>query len=228
MSGQITGRASLSNSTPASDYAIELNGINTTDATTRILINCGTLNATGVGYGARVLNATIDGYGVGTFITSNGNSAIGHVVNAQSNSLAIPAFAARSNGQSAGGSIGYVWMNGNTQSFFHSIMHNEELRFYNPTGTIYSIRDRLITNITFGSNYDPAFPDQPDNIVLLEGPFVAGSSDSATVSIALQRNLGLSNALYPAALVKYNPLYGNELTENSGVMEQDVIWQVSP
>ncbi len=83
-------------------------------------------------------------------------------------------------------------------------------------------------NITFGSNYDPAFPDQPDNIVLLEGPFVAGSSDSATVSIALQRNLGLSNALYPAALVKYNPLYGNELTENSGVMEQDVIWQVSP
>ncbi len=82
--------------------------------------------------------------------------------------------------------------------------------------------------ITFGSSYSPNFPGQPDKIILLEGPFVAGSSDVTTVNIELRRNLGLSNALYPAALVKYNPIYGRELTENSGVMEQDVIWKVSP
>jgi hypothetical protein len=154
VSSKITGRASLSNSNLFDDYAIKLNGISTTDTTTRILIECGTLNSQGIGYGARALNATIDGYGVGTFVRNNtSNSAIGHVVvTGSNNSLAIPAFAAQTNGQTAGGSIGYIWMDGNTQCFFHSIMHNQELRLYNPTGTIYFIRDRLTTNITFGAN----------------------------------------------------------------------------
>jgi hypothetical protein len=153
VSSKITGRAALSNSDLFDDYAIQLNGISTTDTTSRILIECGTLNSTGIGFGARALNATINGFAVGTLISNNSsNSAIGHVVTTTGNSLAIPAFAARTNGQSAGGSVGYVWMDGNTQSYFHSIMHNAELRLYNSGGTIYFINDRTTNNITFGAN----------------------------------------------------------------------------
>ena len=154
VSGMITGRT-LSNSTGASDYSIDLNGISTTDATTRILINCGTLSSTGAGFGARGLQATVSDYGVGTFINANGNSSIGHVVTTASNSLSIRGFAVRSNGQATGGSIAYTWFNGNNVDFYHSI-HNDgtyhNLRLYNSTGSIYYVRDLGTTNITFGAN----------------------------------------------------------------------------
>jgi hypothetical protein len=151
VSGQITGRT-LSNSTGASDYSIELNGISTTDATTRILINCGTLSSTGVGFGARIINATVSDYAVGTFINNTGDSSIGHVVNTGGNSLQVSGFAVRTNGQSTGGSIGYVWMSGNTKLFYHSVFADESLKLWNRNGDIYYVRDRDTTNITFGSS----------------------------------------------------------------------------
>jgi hypothetical protein len=151
VSGQITGRT-LSNSTGASDYSIELNGISTTDATTRILINCGTLSSTGIGFGARIINATVSDYAVGTFINNTGDSSIGHVVNTGGNSLQVSGFAVRTNGQSTGGSIGYVWMSGNTKLFYHSVFADESLKLWNRNGDIYYVRDRETTNITFGSS----------------------------------------------------------------------------
>jgi hypothetical protein len=145
--------SALTNTSSATDYAILLNGINTTDTTTRYLIELGTLSATGIGYGAQGIRASVSNYGVGTFITNNENNSIGHVVNAGSGTSAVPGFAVRTNGQGSGGSIGYVWMTGNAQYFFHSIFAADgALKLYNRTGDIYYVRDRTTTNITFGAN----------------------------------------------------------------------------
>lgn len=78
-------------------------------------------------------------------------------------------------------------------------------------------------NITLVAN-----PSGGDNIIIIEGPFVAGNGSSGAANITSNRNLGIYNALYPAVIVRYNNLYANELTRASGLMEQTVIWQIDP
>jgi hypothetical protein len=155
VSSTINGRALLTNTSSSTDYAILLNGINTTDTTTRYLINLGALSSTGAIFGAQGITGSVSNYGVGTFITNNQNNSIGHVVSASSGTLAVPGFSVRTNGQGTGGSIGYTWMVGNNQFFFHSVFNDGtyyNLRLFNTTGAIYYVRDRTTTNITFGAN----------------------------------------------------------------------------
>ncbi len=82
--------------------------------------------------------------------------------------------------------------------------------------------------ITFLSSYDGSNPATIDKVIILEGPLVAGSQDTQLVNIELRRNLGLHNALYPAVLVRYSSFYMTEITEDSGIMQTDIIWKVSP
>jgi hypothetical protein len=153
--GMITGRATMSNTQTSTDYAIQLNGISTTDATTRQLISLGSLGSTGILYGAIGITANLTDNSVGTWIFANGANTIGHGVVADSGTATVDAFMARTNGQGTGGSIGYAWRVGNSTHYNFNVYNDGtyyNLRLFNRTGIISYIRDRDTTNITFGSN----------------------------------------------------------------------------
>lgn len=85
------------------------------------------------------------------------------------------------------------------------------------------------SSIIFESVYNEEIPGQIDKIILLEGPFVAGTNNEAsTVNIELRRNLGVWNSQYPAALVRLNNIFINKLKDIAEITESTVIWQVSP
>jgi hypothetical protein len=155
VSGQITGQAQFTNSTPTSTNSILLNGISTTDTGTRTLISIGTLSSTGILYGAIGIQGSLQNNSVGTLITTTTAEAIGHMANATSGTNTVNGFTARTNGQGTGGSIGFTWRVSNSTFFWHSIYNDGtyyNLRLFNGVGAIYYVRDRTTTNITFGAN----------------------------------------------------------------------------
>jgi hypothetical protein len=155
VSGQITGQAQFTNSTPTSTHSILLNGISTTDTGTRTLVNLGALSSTGIAYGAIGIQASVSNFAVGTLITNNESNAITYMANATSGTNTVNGFTARTNGQGTGGSIGFTWRVGNSTFFWHSVFNDGtyyNLKLFNRTGDIYYVRDRDTTNITFGAS----------------------------------------------------------------------------
>jgi hypothetical protein len=155
VSGQITGQAQFTNSTPTSTYSILLNGISTTDTGTRALVLLGSLSSTGIAYGAIGIQGTLQNNSVGTLMTTTTAEAIGHMANATSGTNTVNGFTARTNGQGTGGSIGFTWRVGNSTFFWHSVFNDGtyyNLKLFNRTGDIYYVRDRDTTNITFGAS----------------------------------------------------------------------------
>lgn len=144
----------LTNANTPTVHILNINGIQTTDAITRSAINFSVLSSAGIIFGARGINATLTNNSCGTFFTTNAAFSIGHVANSDSGTAEVTGFAVRTNGQGTNGSISYTWWAGNSPFFWQSI-HNDgtfaNLRLYNRTGSIFYVRDRDTTNITFGS-----------------------------------------------------------------------------
>lgn len=82
-------------------------------------------------------------------------------------------------------------------------------------------------NISFESNYNES-AGTIDKVIVAEGPIISGTNENINTSITLSRNLGLFNTVYPAIVVRHNPLYLVYLSQNSGITKTEIHWEVKP